>query len=98
VLIFPAITTEACSRLVPVGRTEAFSRLLAQSLCVLFEPDWMLRHVDLLTRLVQQTRAYRLSAGRDLAREPSLIASFMADIQVSSQVEKEPLHGVICAR
>jgi hypothetical protein len=80
VLVFPEITTDTRSRLVPVGKTEAFSRLLSQSLCVLFEPDWMPRHIEILTRLVQQASAYHLSAGRDLAREPALITSILADI------------------
>lgn len=94
VLVFPEITTDTHSRLAPVGRTEAFARLLGQSLCVLFEPERMPRHVDILTRLVQQAGAYRLSAGRDLAREPALIASILADIQAPSPTEKELLDDV----
>ena len=40
----------------------------------------MPRHIDILTRLTQQAHAYRLSAGRDLDREPTLITSILADI------------------
>lgn len=80
VLVFPEIASKARSQLVPVGRTEAFSRLLGQSLCVLFEPDRMPRHIEILTRLVQQASAYHLSAGRDLAREPALITAILADL------------------
>jgi hypothetical protein len=37
-------------------------------------------HVEILTRLVNQTRRYALRAGRDLAREPGLITALLADM------------------
>ncbi len=99
-IIFPEIVPDAGSRLIAVGKTEAFSRLLGQSLCVLFEPDRMPYHVEIISRLVQQARSYRLRAGRDLVRDPALVVSHLADIQRQrrtelGQTEKESLDGVI---
>lgn len=79
-LLFPTIVSASQSRLVPVGKAEALFRLIQHSALVTVEPRMARSHVEILTRLVNQTHHYALQAGRDLAREPGLITALLADI------------------
>jgi hypothetical protein len=79
-LLFPTIVSAPQSQLVPVGKAEALFRLIHHSVLVTVEPRMARSHVEILTRLVNQTRRYALHAGRDLAREPGLITALLADI------------------
>jgi hypothetical protein len=79
-LLFPTIVSASQSQLVPVGKAEALFRLIHHSALVTVEPRMARSHVEILTRLVNQTRSYALRAGRDLAREPGLITTLLADL------------------
>lgn len=87
-LVFPEIADQPTSALVPVAKTEAFLRLVAQSALVHLDPRWAAEHLDVLRRLVAQAPAYRLHAGRDLLAEPATI------VRLLEQTEPfEPLHA-----
>jgi hypothetical protein len=77
-LVFPEIVAEPESRLVPLGIAEVLPRLVAQSAVFALDPEAAPRHLDMLTRLARQTRAYRLLAGRDLKADPELVAPLLA--------------------
>ena len=55
----------------PVGGVRALGELLAQSAPQLFDRSTMVQHLETLKRLLQQTEAYELHAGRDLYHEPA---------------------------
>ena len=68
-LLFPRITPAAESRLRPVRGAEALCRLMEQSVLLTLDPATAPAHMDALRRLVRQTRAYALEAGRDLLED-----------------------------
>ena len=53
-----------------LDRRSGLERLLAQSSPSLFDRVTMAPHLGVLTRLLQQTRAYELQAGLDLYHDP----------------------------
>ena len=80
-LLFPTIVDAPRSEFVPIGKPEALFLLIQQSALVTVEPDMAPAHLDILARLVRQTRHYRLLAGQDLARDPRRIALLLEDVQ-----------------
>jgi hypothetical protein len=70
VVVFPRLAPRATSTLRGLSRSTALRTLLAQSGPELFDPDTMPAHLDLLARLLRQTRPYELLAGRDLHQAP----------------------------
>lgn len=69
-LIFPRIVDTAESRVEPMAKSEALHQLLHQSNLVTLEPKLASNHLDALKRLLEQTRAFVLRAGRDLKEAP----------------------------
>ncbi len=69
-LIFPRIVDAERSHVEPVARSEALHRLLHQSDLVTLEPELAPVHLEALRRLLDQTRAFELRAGRDLRDAP----------------------------
>ena len=69
-IVFPRIASCATSTLRGVSRSTALRTLLAQSGPELFDPETMPAHLDLLARLLRQTRPFELLAGRDLHQAP----------------------------
>lgn len=70
VLLFPEITHEERSRIVPLGRAEAMRGLMRHAGALgVASPLDAERHLSLLRDLAGQTSAYRLLAGRDLLSE-----------------------------
>lgn len=80
-LLFPTIVDAPQSRLVPIAKAEALYRLIQQSALPSIDPQMAPGHLDMLARLVRQTRHFRLLAGQDLARDPHRIASLLEEIQ-----------------
>lgn len=76
-LVFPEIVDRAESMLVPMSGAEALLGLAGQSPLLSFRPDWSREHLALLGRLVNQTEAYRLRAGRDLLHDPRRIVHLL---------------------
>ena len=90
-LVFPRIVARPESRFVPVGQAEALRLLLVQSPLGLIEPAHALRHLELLKRLVAQTRHVRLDAGRDLLADPSRLASMIDALLKAPEAQREPV-------
>lgn len=80
-LLFPTIVDAQQSQLVPIGKAEALLRLIQQSALVTVEPQMAPGHLDVLARLVRQTRHYRILAGQDLAQDPRRLAPLLEEVQ-----------------
>lgn len=80
-LLFPTIVDAPHSRLVPIGKAEALLRLIQQSALPAIDPRMAPGHLDILARLVRQTRHVRLLAGQDLAHDPRRIARLLEERQ-----------------
>ncbi len=80
-LLFPTIVAQPESELVPIGKADALLRLIQQSALLAIDPQQASGHLDVLVRLVRQSRHYRLLAGQDLARNPRRIAPLLEEIQ-----------------
>lgn len=80
-MLFPTIVDAPHSRLIPIGKAEALLRLIQQSALLSIDPREAPGHLDILVRLVRQTRHFRLLAGQDLAREPRRIALILEGVQ-----------------
>src|SRR5262249_55313636 len=81
VLLFPRIVPSAYSTVLPLDRLRALRHLLASSGPHLFDRRTMASHLDVLKRLVQQTEAYALQAGRDLYRDPLTLVPLLSAVQ-----------------
>lgn len=78
VLLFPRVSGQRQSRLIPLDRAEALGRLIGQSSSQLFDRATMAPHLATLNALLRQTAAYDLSAGTDLREDASLLLSLLA--------------------
>jgi hypothetical protein len=83
-LIFPRIVAAPASQLRPVGKAEALWHLIRQSALLGLEPHLAPHHLDVLTRLVNQTTRYELLAGHDLGQRPALIAPLLIDLMAQA--------------
>jgi len=88
VLIFPEIVSRAESQLLLLGRTEALLRLIDQTTLVSPASDLAAKQLDVLKRLVGQAPAYRLLAGHDLGRDPSLFSVLLARLPAAPDVAR----------
>jgi len=84
VVIFPRIKCQTQSTLMPVGGVRALGDLLAQSAPQLFDRSTMASHLETLKRLLQQTEAYELHAGRDLYHEPAKLTRLIQEARGES--------------
>ena len=82
VLVFPRIVPHATSILKPLTGTAALAKLLAESGNQLFDRCTMSQHLQILKRLIEQTSAFELQSGQDLHRDPSKLATLLADLGV----------------
>lgn len=80
-LLFPTIVDAPRSQLIPIAKSEALYRLIRQSALLAIDPQMAPGHLDILARLVRQTRHYQLVAGQDLARNPRRVALLLEGIQ-----------------
>jgi hypothetical protein len=78
ILIFPKTVDEPESQIIPSGRAESLFLLIQQSVLTLHEPNIAPRYIEILKRLVNQTKSYRLLAGLDMKNDPSLISNFIS--------------------
>jgi hypothetical protein len=79
VLVFPRIVSDPTSTLKPLSGAAALAKLLGESGGQLFDRRSMSQHLQLLKRLVEQTRAFELRSGQDLHRDPSQLATLLAE-------------------
>ncbi len=94
VLVFPKIVPRLESKLNPIGKKEALFRLMRQSGFLALEPRISAAHLDVLKRLVNQADGYELLAGRDMKREPALVAPMLARILPAPCVDEPPLAAI----
>lgn len=87
VILFPRLVSRPDSTLLPLDRSNAFRSLLACSDLQLFDRGTSAQHFEIMNRLVQQTAAYELQAGRDLHHHPGTLARLLRE---SEGVERWP--------
>lgn len=85
-VVFPRIVPEPQSILQPISRLSALGLLLSQSGPQLFDKGAMPHHLELLNRLVQQSKLFELRAGLDLCREPGTFDRLVSEAKESRHV------------
>jgi hypothetical protein len=78
-LVFPRIVSDPTSTLKPLSGAATLAKLLGESGGQLFDRHTMSQHLQILKRLIEQTRAFELQSGQDLHRDPSKLAALLAD-------------------
>jgi len=79
ILIFPRIVSDPTSTLKPLSGAAALAKLLGESGGQLFDRRSMSQHLQLLKRLIEQTRAFELHSGQELHRDSSKLATLLAE-------------------
>ena len=80
VLLFTTVADQRESRVSPLDPAAALARLIPQSASLAFNRRSARAQLDTLRRLVEQTRAYALQAGRDVLVEPERLAALLAGL------------------
>ncbi len=78
VLLFPAVRADSPTVLTPIRSRDALGRLMQFSAWVALEADLADEHLQLMTQLVKQSRAFDLSLGRDLFERPDMLLDVLA--------------------
>lgn len=81
-LLFPQLGEQTGAK--PLAPTQAATELLKWSMWILFEPLHAQEHLDLLGRLVAQSRCFEATLGPDLFRDPTLLHKVVDDSSLSS--------------
>jgi hypothetical protein len=81
VLLFSHIVPQAQSTVRPLHGPTALKQLLAHSGPQVFDRQTMRLHLDVLRRLLHQTTAYELRAGRDLYEAPRTLVSLVLEAE-----------------
>ncbi len=76
ILLFTTVG-DRISKADPIGARDALAELVRWSAWVVLEPELAQEHLDLLTRLAQQARGYRVILGRDLFEDPKRLAELI---------------------
>lgn len=80
VVLFPEISGEPNSRLIPLDCTATMLRLLGQGVGLLHGAPAMTAQMQLLGELAQIVRGYRLLHGADVHRNPARVAALLQGI------------------
>jgi hypothetical protein len=81
-LLFPQLGERTGAK--PLAATRALTELVKWSMWILFEPLHSQEHLDLLGRLVAQTRCFEATLGPDLFLDPTLLPKAVDDSSLSS--------------
>lgn len=76
-ILFPEITGEEKSALVPLGRAEALAKLIPSSLLVMMDKDIAPMHLAALKKIVEKSKSYRMKSGADLIKSPHSVVSMI---------------------
>jgi hypothetical protein len=79
-LVLPQVTGRAESRAVRLAPAEVMKRLMALCPWAVFDACAAPGHLSALGRLVRQSRAWELQAGRDVFDDPARAARFVSDL------------------
>jgi hypothetical protein len=77
IIVFPSVGADT-THAAPLSPAQALRELVRWSAWVVLEPDLAQEHLDLLARLAQQARSYRVTLGRDLFDQPNRLAELVA--------------------
>lgn len=81
VMLFPRFVPHPYSTLLPLDRSRALRILLSYSNSQLLDRGTVAPHLEIMKRLVQQTAAYELQAGRDLHHNPGRLAHLLRETE-----------------
>ncbi len=76
-IVYPTVTREATSRIVPLTPQESMTRILRFCPWASFDRPTSAEHLRVLGRLANATSAFELLAGTDLLNEPKLAAELV---------------------
>lgn len=77
IVLFTAVGDDV-TRIEALERGETLAGLIRWSAWVVLEPALARQHLDVLTLLSRQCRGYQASLGRDLFKEPDLLARLVS--------------------
>ncbi len=73
VIMFPQIVKKPESRIIPLSPAQCLAKLIPNSLLVMTDKKIAGEHLDALTALSKQCRAFQLLSGKDLIRKPDKV-------------------------
>ncbi|MFQ5705455.1 MAG: hypothetical protein ACE5HT_15735 [Gemmatimonadales bacterium] len=76
-VLFPTVG-DGCTSVSRIPAREALVELVKWSAWVVLEPSLAQEHLELLTRLAKQARSFRITLGRDLFSDPSILNELTA--------------------
>jgi hypothetical protein len=77
-ILFPEVSGEARSRVAPLKQGNALARLIRQCPWATFDAAAAPDHLQVLSKLVRQTRSYAIFAGQDVFETPASITNLIA--------------------
>lgn len=80
VIVFPAITSDRMSKIIPITQTDIFKRLLKQT-ALPVEKHIAREQLKILQTLVSQTKGFALHSGRDVYDDSSLLVSLLKKME-----------------
>jgi hypothetical protein len=80
VLIIPEIVSDQTSQLIQLNKAETLFSLSRQSAISQMGSHKISGHMEILKRLINQSRQYRLLMGRDLKGNPALVSHILSSI------------------
>lgn len=81
ILIFPEVTNYKKSGLVPIWGAEVLIMLIKNSGGIMVDKNITGRQLEMLQKLISQTRSYRLLLGHDLHEGPEKISEILSGIE-----------------
>ena len=76
---FTRLGTTGTTTVTPVSAREALTRLMHGSPWVMLEADYANEHLDLMSRLVRQSRSFEIALGRDLLDRPGILMDLISE-------------------
>jgi hypothetical protein len=80
IILFPSVTSEPHSRIEPIKQGDALASLIRQCPWATCDPAAAEVHLQVLSRLISQTRSYSIVAGKDVFENPTSISDLIAQI------------------
>jgi hypothetical protein len=79
-ILFPSVTSEPKSRIEPIKQADALTRLIRQCPWATCDIAAAAGHLQVLSRLISQTRSYSIAAGLDVFEDPTSVADLITAI------------------
>ncbi|MDB4917470.1 MAG: HPr kinase [Gemmatimonadetes bacterium] len=77
-IVLPTASADAPTSVRPLRAQQSLARIMPSSPWVSLEAEYADEHLDLLTRLVKQSRSFEATVGRDLFDRPDILPELLA--------------------